>query len=140
MKREITLIIFFNFLFINSLYAYNNENKCEDYLSKDKPAEAIIAAKSLTSKYDSNFCEAKAKYYGFASYIKFFGNAECMPLASRFNLLPKNLRHLFYRYISVIFFIVIFFIVIFFIVLRTNFTFSSLSSLSSSSLSSSSLS
>ena len=63
MKREITLIIFFNFLFTNSLYAYNNENKCEDYLSKDKPAEAITAAKSLNSKYDSNFCEAKAKYY-----------------------------------------------------------------------------
>ena len=63
MKREITLTIFINILFINSLYAYNNENKCEDYLSKNKPAEAIIAAKSLPSKYDSNFCAAKAKYY-----------------------------------------------------------------------------
>jgi tetratricopeptide (TPR) repeat protein len=63
MKREITLILFINILFINSLFAYNNENKCEDYLSKNKPAEAIISAKSLTSKYDSNFCAAKAKYY-----------------------------------------------------------------------------
>jgi len=63
MKRKITLILFINILFINSLFAYNNENKCEDYLSKDKPAEAIIAAKSLASKYDSNFCAAKAKYY-----------------------------------------------------------------------------
>ena len=74
MKREITLTIFINILFINSLYAYNNENKCEDYLSKDKPAEAIIAAKSLPSKYDSNFCAAKAKYYqnDYAGAIKSF--------------------------------------------------------------------
>jgi len=63
MKREITLTLIINLLFINNLYSYNNKNKCEDYLSKDKPAEAINAAKSLTSKYDSNFCEAKAKYY-----------------------------------------------------------------------------
>ena len=27
--------------------------------------------------------EAKAKYYGFASYIKYFAISECMPLAIR---------------------------------------------------------
>ena len=63
MKREITLIIIINILFINNIYAYDNKNQCEAYLSKDNPVKAISAAKSLTNKYDSNFCAAKAKYY-----------------------------------------------------------------------------
>ena len=59
-------------MFINNLYAYNNKNKCEDYLSKGKPVEAISAAKIISDKYDSSFCKAKAEYYqnNFAAAIK----------------------------------------------------------------------
>ncbi|MDA1339014.1 MAG: tetratricopeptide repeat protein [Proteobacteria bacterium] len=62
MKREITLILIFNILFINSIFAYNNKNLCEEHLANGKPRDAIVAAKDLADAYDSNFCAAKAKY------------------------------------------------------------------------------
>jgi tetratricopeptide (TPR) repeat protein len=72
MKKELALILIIKLLFLNNLYAYDYKNKCEDYLSKGKPIEAINAAKGLTNKYDSSFCSAKAKYYqnNYAEAIK----------------------------------------------------------------------
>jgi len=62
MNREVTLILVLNVLFINSLFAYNSKNKCEEFLADGKPSDAILAAKALDNKYDADFCVGKVLY------------------------------------------------------------------------------
>jgi tetratricopeptide (TPR) repeat protein len=67
MNKEFTLGFIFIALFSNNIYAYNSNNSCEKLLKNGKIKQALTAAKTVDSKYDANFCAAKA-YYRLKNY------------------------------------------------------------------------
>ena len=67
MNKEFTLGFIFIALFSNNIYAYNSNNSCEKLLKNGKIEQALTAAKNVDSKYDANFCAAKA-YYRLKNY------------------------------------------------------------------------
>ena len=61
MNRQFTLIIFFNLLFINNIYAYNLENNCEKAIQANNLKAAADEAIKLTkdNAFDGEFCLGK---------------------------------------------------------------------------------
>ena len=64
MIKQLTLITFFNLLFLNNVFAYNSENNCEKELSKNDYAKAKQEAEKLiiNDPFSGNFCMAKVLF------------------------------------------------------------------------------
>ena len=64
MIKQLTLITFFNLLFLNNVFAYNSENNCEKELSKNDYKKAKQEAEKLINNdpYSGNFCMAKVLF------------------------------------------------------------------------------
>ena len=64
MIKQLTLITFFNLLFLNDVFAYNSENNCEKELSKNDYAKAKQEAEKLINNdpFSGNFCMAKVLF------------------------------------------------------------------------------
>lgn len=64
MIKQLTLIIFFNLLFFNNVFAYNSENDCEKELSRNDYAKAKQEAEKLINNdpFSGNFCMAKVLF------------------------------------------------------------------------------
>src|SRR5210317_1921785 len=64
MIKQLTLITFFNLLFLNNVFAYNSENNCEKELSKNDYKKAKQEAEKLINNdpFSGNFCMAKVLF------------------------------------------------------------------------------
>jgi tetratricopeptide (TPR) repeat protein len=96
MKLETTLITSFILLFSNTIYSYNINNSCENKLNNNLINEAILEAKKIENKYDSNFCLGKALYRSsdFLNAAKAFATSEPLaelPVDQMFSMLYQGI-------------------------------------------------